>query len=706
MSQKFQIYIVHVYKRKKNNYRLFTATVICTVFVFSSLGCKYERFDKSSEYEEHQQPNIIFILTDDLGYGDVGVIFQNQRAVQGKPHHKTPHFDRLADEGMLLTRHYAGAPVCAPSRASLLQGVHQGHANIRNNQFDKALSDNHNLATVLKQAGYTTGIVGKWGLQGTDGDSPEEWEGYPTKRGFDYFFGQVSHYDGHNHYPAHEVAQRSKMKIYSGSEEISNQLRGVYTTDLFTAMAKKWITDHRQEDPGQPFFLYLAYDTPHAGLEIAPSPYPEGGGVDGGVQWIGEQDKFINTADETIDDYFHPDYSGQDWPITQKRHASMVRRIDDGVGDLMQLLRDLEIDKNTFVVFTSDNGPHRESYGYGEFDPTFFESFGPLDGIKRDVWEGGIRVPTIVHWPGQIPSGTQNDTPSGFHDWLPTFTDLTGIPAPASTDGVSLLPVLTGDEEQTHSIVYIEYFVQIRGREYPQFKASRQGRPREEMQVIYKDGYKGVRYDIQTAADDFHIYDTLEDPGERKDLAGSSEYFQDLQKRMKEKVLRLRRPDSSAGRPYDDTPVPSLDISRELVTGLKYQVYEAAVPWTPDIRSLRITPVVSGISEGFDIGIRTRDNDIVIEYSGIIHVPQTGQYSFHLQTDAGAVLRIHEATLIDADNGYQRESIATSKILLEEGYHPVRLTYSRAVASSPLLKLQWSGPGFKGQSVDVEQLYH
>lgn len=286
-SQKIHIYIMHLYKRKQKNYRLFTKTIICIVFIYSSFGCKRDQVDKSSEYEEYQQPNIIFILTDDLGYGDVGVIFQNQRAIQGKPYHKTPHFDQLAGDGMLLTRHYAGAPVCAPSRASLLQGVHQGHANVRNNQFDKALSDNHNLATVLKQAGYTTGIIGKWGLQGTDGDSPEEWEAYPTKRGFDYFFGQVSHYDGHNHYPAHEVAQRSKMEIYSGTEEISNQLRGVYTTDLFTAMAKKWITDHRQDDPGQPFFLYLAYDTPHAGLEIAPSPYPEGGGMEGGgsVDW-------------------------------------------------------------------------------------------------------------------------------------------------------------------------------------------------------------------------------------------------------------------------------------------------------------------------------------------------------------------------------------------------------------------------------------
>ncbi|MFN3803273.1 sulfatase-like hydrolase/transferase, partial [Belliella pelovolcani] len=149
-----------------------------------------------------EQPNIIFILTDDLGYGDIGVLYQNQRKAEGKPYHQTPNIDQFANEGIILTRHYAPAPVCAPSRASLMLGVHQGHADIRDNQFDKALPNNHNLASVLKQAGYQTGLIGKWGLQGREGNSPDAWEAYPTKRGFDYFFGYVRHGDGHNHYPA------------------------------------------------------------------------------------------------------------------------------------------------------------------------------------------------------------------------------------------------------------------------------------------------------------------------------------------------------------------------------------------------------------------------------------------------------------------------------------------------------------------------
>ena len=449
---------------------------LCLSFFFLSLfilisACQPE---ERQEQSKAQQPNIIFILTDDLGYGDIGAVFQNQRSEEGEPFHKTPNLDTMVGEGMWLSRHYSPAPVCAPSRASLLQGVHQGHAGIRNNQFDKALSDNHNLATVLKEAGYATALIGKYGLQGLEGSSPETWEAYPTKRGFDHFFGYVRHRDGHNHYPAHEARDRPAVELYLGDEEISSKLAGAYTTDLFTAAAKKWLADLNQGNPDQPFFLYLAYDTPHAALEVASSPYPEGGGLNGGVQWIGEKNKFINTVDDSIDDYIHPDYASQEWPSQQKRFASMVRRIDNGVGDLIQLLKDLNIDENTFIVFTSDNGPHRESYGYGEYDPTLFDSFGPLDGIKRDTWEGGIRMPAIVRWPGQIPAGSTNDSPTGFHDWLPTFTDLAGIPAPARTDGVSLLPILTGQAEQGSSNIYIEYSQNGNTPEYQEFDSSHQ----------------------------------------------------------------------------------------------------------------------------------------------------------------------------------------------------------------------------------------
>lgn len=677
--------------------------VISLLFLITIIGCGAPQ--QQSTGESDSSPNIIFILTDDLGYGDIGAFYQNQRAGEGEPHHKTPNLDRMATEGMRLTRHYVGAPVCAPSRASLLQGVHQGHANVRDNQFDKALSDNHNLATVLKEAGYATGLIGKYGLQGREGDSPETWEAYPTKRGFDHFFGYVRHRDGHNHYPAHEVRERPAVELYSGTEEISDQLKGAYTTDLFTAAAKKWITE--QKDADQPFFLYLAYDTPHAGLEVAPAPYPEGGGADGGLQWTGREGKMINSADSTIDDYIHPDYADRDWPQPQKRFASMVRRIDNGVGDLFQLLKDLDIDEHTLVVFTSDNGPHRESYGYGEYNPTFFDSFGPLDGIKRDSWEGGIRVPTIVRWPEQISDGSASNAPSGFHDWLPTFAELGEVPAPARTDGVSLLPQLTGESEPTESEVYIEYSQGGATPDYSEFDASHQGQRRGQMQAIYLDGYKGVRYDITSDGDDFRIYDTREDPGETTNIAETSDDFERLQQRMKDRVLQLRRPDSSAARPYDEAPVPAIDAPGHLEQGLNYRVFETRTPWTPNVRTLGPdTESGQGTSAGLDLSVRSRDEHVVIAYNGLLDVPETGEYTFTLQTDRGAVFRIHEATVIDADRGYTPGNEVSATIRLEEGSHPVQLTYAREDQGTPALQLQWSGPGFEVQPVDPQQLSH
>ncbi|MEM8710260.1 MAG: sulfatase-like hydrolase/transferase, partial [Planctomycetota bacterium] len=243
--------------------------------------------------EQPTQPNIVFVLCDDLGFGDLGVLFQNDREEDRKL--ATPHMDALAAEGTLLTRHYCPAPVCAPSRASLMLGQHQGHAAIRDNQFDKALPQDHNLATLLGDAGYHTALVGKWGLQGP-GSSPSEWPAFPTKVGFDEFFGYVRHRDGHSHYPAHRTEARGPMELYDGDAEVSSTLTGCYTTDLFTARAKKVIVDHARGDRETPLFLMLAYDTPHAALHIPSAPYPEGRGVEGGMQWLGTPGRMISTA--------------------------------------------------------------------------------------------------------------------------------------------------------------------------------------------------------------------------------------------------------------------------------------------------------------------------------------------------------------------------------------------------------------------------
>lgn len=650
-----------------------------------------------------KKPNIIFILTDDLGYGDLGILYQNQRKAEGKPYHSTPHLDKMAAEGMILTRHYVSAPVCAPSRATLLLGLHQGHADIRNNQFDKALPANHNLATVLKEAGYATALIGKYGLQGLEGDSPASWEAYPTKRGFDYFFGYVRHRDGHNHYPSHDVADRGPMEFYDGNEEISARLKGCYTTDLFTARAKKYIQDHINTNIDQPFFMYLAYDTPHAGLEVPSMEYPSGGGVNGGLQYSGEPGNYINTAHGEVNQFIHPDYRKPEWPEVQQRFGSMVRRIDSGVGDLIHLLKDLDIDEETLIVFTSDNGPHHESYGYGDYGPTFFESFANFDGTKRDTWEGGIRVPALIRWPGKIHAGSKNDSPSAFHDWLPTFSEISGLPAPANTDGRSLWPILSGNVSEHNGRVYIEYQVNNNTKSYESFLESKRGKKRGEMQVLYMDGYKGIRYNILSHQDDFSIFDTKNDPGETHDLAGTNGEFVKLQKEMKNTVLRWRRYNASAERPYDGEPIPSLVPERKLTAGIKLSKFKIDSPWVPfiprDLIASQETVVLSRIE-----AIEGEKENNVMAYEGFLLVENTGEYEFSYQTNMGFVMHVHEALLIDDDHPNLAKGTGMEKVILEKGFHPIKLvTKISKVTEIPKLELTWSGPGIQNKDLAV---YH
>ncbi|WP_154857352.1 sulfatase-like hydrolase/transferase [Cyclobacterium xiamenense] len=650
-----------------------------------------------------KKPNIIFILTDDLGYGDLGVLFQNQRKAEGKPYHQTPNLDKMAQEGMILSRHYVPAPVCAPSRATLLLGLHQGHAAIRNNQFDKALPANHNLATVLKEAGYATALIGKYGLQGQEGDSPSSWEAYPTKRGFDYFFGYVRHRDGHNHYPAHDVASRGPMELYDGNQEISAALAGCYTTDLFTARAKKYIQDHKTGNPEQPFFMYLAYDTPHAGLEIPSMPYPSGGGTSGGVQYLGEKGNFINTANGEINSFIHPEYRKEEWPEVQRRFASMVRRIDDAVGDLIHLLQDLNIDEETLIVFTSDNGPHLESYGYGDYAPTFFESYGEMDGTKRDTWEGGIRVPALVRWPGSIQAGSRNDSPSGFHDWLPTFAELSGLPAPANTDGRSLWPILSGKETVHPGKVYIEYQVNNATSDYASFLESRRGQKRGEMQVLYLNGYKGIRYTILSHQDDFSIFDTQTDPGESNDLAGTNDEYVALQQEMKNSVLRWRRANSSAERPYDKEPVPALDLNAIPARGVQVASYVGDFPWVPLINTENEMPKELVLLSRLQDHVPKKGADVLV-FQGLLKVERTGTYDISFQTNGGLVMHVHEALVIDNDNPNLATESGSSQLLLEEGYHPIKwVTKKPKDAENLTLELKWSGPGIQGEPLPLYQ---
>lgn len=671
--------------------KIFLAIIIFLASFFNILSVSAQK-----------KPNIIFILTDDQGYGDIGVFFQQQRQRSGNrslPYELTPNLDKLAGKGARFTQQYCNAPVCAPSRASLLTGMNQGNANVRDNQFDKEIENNHTIATMLKVAGYTTTAIGKWGLQGVKEEGPD-WPAHPLKRGFDSFFGYMRHADGHEHYPA-EGLYRGKKQVWDNYKNVAADLNKCYTTDLWTASAKKWITNHeRSKDADKPFFMYLAYDCPHAVIELPAKPYPAGGGLKGGLQWLNEPGHMINTAEGSIDSYMYQEYANatydddknpqtpeKAWPETYKRYATATRRIDDAIGDIMQLLADLKIDDNTLVIFTSDNGPSIESYlpaSYVPNHPTFFESYGPFDGIKRDCWEGGLRVPTIAAWPGHINAGKIITTPSMLSDWMATFADAAHIRPPARTDGASLMPALTGKGKQQPGLVYSEYFEVGKTPDFKEFEASRRGRKRDQMQMIRMGNLVGVRYQITSADDNFEIYDVVKDPKESINLA-LKPGFEGVQAQMKAKVLQLRHADKEAPRPYDSVAIPASKVPGKLHAGFGWQFYPGNFPWVISEKGLKADE--KGTCNNIS-GKEASDKKGMICYEGFIKIPVDGKYVFSLQTTGKAYLRLHEATLIDEDFGYASGIQLTQYANLKAGLHPVKLYYLNTANTSPDIQLR------------------
>ncbi len=685
------------------------------LFILLLSGCHQGQFTKTSH------PNIIFILVDDMGYGDLGVLYQNQRAKENnrsEPWEVMPNLDRMAKEGAILTDQYCAAPVCAPSRASLLTGRSQGHANVRDNQFDKALEDNFTLATVLQEAGYATAAFGKWGLQGKGKEiNPPDWPAHPLNRGFDYFLGYMRHRDGHEHYPK-EGLYRGKKEVWENRTNIADSLDKCYTADLWTAAAKRWIVEHTKHKKRQPFFIYLAYDTPHAVLELPTQAYPPGGGLKGGLQWSGQPGHMINTASGTIDSYVYPEYASAtwdddhdpatpevSWPKVYQRYATATRRIDDAVGDIIQLLKDLKIDDKTLIVFSSDNGPSRESYLPKEYrpnNPSFFRSFGPFDGIKRDCWEGGVRMPVLARWPGHIAAGKQISLPSSLYDWLPTFAEMAGLPPPALSDGVSLLPALTGKGTQSTPLVYIEYTVYGKTPDYPDFAPQHRNRKRGQMQVIRMGDYLGVRYNILSPQDDFEIYDVTKDPQELNNLAGHPD-FTAMQKKMKARVLQVRIPNPSAPRPYDTCLVPAVHPD-SLSEGISWDIYNGIFPWIPDEKGLIPDKTGTGNTSRADMPKKIKKGMIL--YHGYLKVPAGGSYTFYLNTSTNALLRIHDIAVIDAGYGYQPGTECSTTVHLQQGLHPFRLYLLQPGREKPVLQLSWSGPGMPKQPVPASLLFH
>lgn len=624
------------------------------------------------------RPHVVVVLCDDLGFGDVGALSApGRREHPDRPSVPTPALDAMAADGVVLEGMYCPAPVCAPSRASLLTGTTQGHCRLRDNDFDAELEDTATLAAVLRHAGYATAAIGKWGLPGQPPDGvepgPAVWPGYPTRRGFDEFFGYVRHADGHEHYPK-EGLYRGSKQVWWNDREVSADLDRCYTTDLFTARAKQWIVERNRAEPERPFFLYLALDTPHAVQELPTGPYPAGGGLNGGMLWTGRAGEMIATADGEPDSWVHPDHrdaklpDGTPWPEVYRRYATAVRRIDDAVGDLRALLSDLGIAEETLVLFTSDNGPSIESYLDEPLRADFLGSYGPFDGIKRDCWEGGLRVGALATWPAVVAAGSRRSEPVQFHDLLPTLAEAAGVRPPARCDGVSLLPLLSGVGEQLASTVYVEYAGPGRTPPYGDFAAGRGDRLRGQMQMLRIGDHVGVRYDVRTGDEPFEIYDVRADPGQRDDLAGRRP---ELQRSLTTAARRRRAPHPGVPRPYDHQPMPAL-AADETHPPTRRRI-AAAVPGSDGWLAL---PAPHDLTAGDQPSDAAGGALTVGE--GVLEIDDTGCH--RLEVGLGGlhgvevVLRLHDTVVIDGAPRPDRPGC----VQLAAGRHPYRVVVGAA----------------------------
>ncbi len=372
----------------------------------------------SQPAQERTPPNIIVILADDLGYGDLGSYGQKKI--------RTPRLDRMAAEGVRFTSFYAGNTVCAPSRVALLAGMDMEHSHTRSNRGPGLREEDHTIAEMLKHAGYSTGVFGKWGFG-------EPGRGAPDRQGFDEFLGYLGHVHAHSHYTDHLFAIRQGQTVRVAIDSTS------FTHDMFTDAAIEFIDRHRS----RPFFLYLPYSLVHAELLVPEDSMEPYRNPDGSSKLMPDRPFPCCGVIGT--------YREQSQP--HAAFAGMVSRLDRDVGRILDRLQDLNIADNTVVLFTSDNGPHVE----GGADPGFFESNGPLRGLKRDLYEGGIRVPMIAWGPGIVPGGRVSDHAWGNWDFMATFADLANAPA-SPPSGLSMANLLkAGGPVQVHPYMYWEF---------------------------------------------------------------------------------------------------------------------------------------------------------------------------------------------------------------------------------------------------------
>jgi arylsulfatase A len=415
--------------------------------------------------ERPKSPNVILIVADDLGWGELGSYGQKKI--------KTPRLDMMAERGVRFTQFYSGSPVCAPSRCVLMTGLHSGHAFIRSNKETKPEgqlpipADAVTLVRLFKNRGYVTGLVGKWGLGmfGTTGD--------PLKHGFDFFYGYNCQRHAHSFYPTY-LWRDGKREILEG-----NDIKGGphYSHDLMEAESLKFIRAHKD----RPFFLYLPYTIPHVALQIPDEELKGYRGLWPETPYVGNK-------------------GYQPHPTPRAAYAAMITRLDKSVGKILDLLEELQIDDDTIVMFTSDNGATHD--GTGGADCVFFNSTGPLRGFKGSLFEGGVRVPLIVYWKGRAPGGRTTSHVAAFQDIMPTLSELCGLEAPKNIDGISMLPTILGrGTQRTHPYLYFEF---------PSYGGQ---------QAVRVADWKAIRQNLQKGMSKLQLFNLALDIGEQNDVA-------------------------------------------------------------------------------------------------------------------------------------------------------------------------------------------
>ncbi|MCV9386648.1 arylsulfatase [Reichenbachiella ulvae] len=436
------------------------------------VSCEGPSTASDQDAKSAPKPNIIFILADDLGYGDL--------SLTGQTNFKTPFIDQLAEDGMFFTQHYSGSTVCAPSRSTLMTGMHTGHTFIRGNKEIRPEGQHPldssavTVAKLLQSAGYVTGAFGKWGLgyPGSDGD--------PNNQGFDEFYGFNCQRLGHNYYPYHLWQNQTKVML----EGNAGDKKETYAPDIIHQKAVEFLEKNKDTS----FFMYYPSIIPHAELLVPDSLLQKFRG-----KYLPEK------AYAGVDD--GPSYRKGPYGSQRESHAAfaaMVYLLDKQVGEIRQKLEELGIAENTLIIFSSDNGPHKE----GGADPDYFNSNASFKGYKRDLYEGGLRVPTIACWPNKIKTNTTSDHISAFWDFLPTLCDIAGVQPPENIDGISFLPELLGAEQAKHKYLYWEF--PMRGGK----------------QAVRFGDWKGIRLNMTENPDaPIELYDLATDPGEEYNVA-------------------------------------------------------------------------------------------------------------------------------------------------------------------------------------------